>query len=155
MIKHIYIDVDGCMTDNTVISIYGEEGLRQFNFYDMETIREAVSEGYHVGFLSGSKNPSATHFAYRYSIPYYHAPIDKLAKVIDMLNEDKLPSVAFIGNSEKDDLPLLKRVGVPCCPIDADYEVYKYCENHERGIVSTAPGGSRAVQQIIKEIIHS
>jgi 3-deoxy-D-manno-octulosonate 8-phosphate phosphatase (KDO 8-P phosphatase) len=72
--------------------------------------------------------------------------IEQLNSFIKKYNIDK-KNILFMGD-DIPDIPILKTVGLPCCPQDATPEVKKLCS-----YVSHKNGGMGAVRDVIEQVM--
>lgn len=153
-VRAIVLDVDGVLTDATLV--YGPRGeaLKRFSARDGFAIKTAMSEGVHVAILSGRLAPPVRARVADLAIPAEHViqgSRDKrgdIATLTERLGLD-LSEVAFMGD-DLPDLPALTVVGLSSCPADAAAEVRQRCH-----FVSTFPGGRGAVRELIELVLRS
>ena len=126
-IKLIAMDVDGVLTDGSLLLIEG--GLteaRTMNIKDGYALQLAVKKGYQIIIISGaSDNGAVENRMKKLGIHDVNMGVkDKsslLNQKIEKLGLSK-NEVLFIG----DDIPdykVMKSVGLPCCPADAVAEI--------------------------------
>lgn len=149
-IKVIVLDVDGVLTDNCIY--LDDEGIesKKFNILDGMGIWMAFKAGMQVALISGRKSQATEHRARQLGIKHvYLGRIDKvqayrkLKRTIRVKDEQ----VAFMGDDILD-VPLLKSVGFPACPRNADSRAKKHAK-----LVTEAKGGEGAVRELVEFIL--
>jgi len=151
-IKLIAIDVDGVLTDGSLILLDG--GLnetRTMNIKDGYALQLAVKKGYHLIMISGASDNGAV-----------ETRMKKLGiKDVNMGCKDKAQllnkkmielglskeQVLFIG----DDIPdykVMKSVGLACCPSDAVSEIQEISM-----YISPFSGGKGCVRDVIEKVL--
>ena len=143
-------DIDGVLTDGTVLLLENGLQARQMNIKDGLALQMAVKNGYKVAVVSGgSSEPVINRFRYL-GINEIHLGVkDKLQFAQQYLEQNGLQwnEVLFMG----DDLPdvaVLKKAGLSCCPADAAVEVKKISK-----YISAQNGGSGCVRDVIEKVL--
>lgn len=152
-IKHIkafVLDVDGVLTDGTVLVTETGEQLRRFSIRDGYALQLAVKRGYHVVALSGGRSKGIELRLKGLGITEVYLGLEsKLATYQSFLDKFSLSSeqVLFIGD-DIPDLPVLKIAGLPVCPADAAEEVKSICT-----YISPKKGGEGCVRELIEKVL--
>ena len=146
----IVLDVDGVLTDGSII--VGSDGgeYKRFNVHDGYGITRAHQRGMKFAIISGRESKVTTIRAERLKITeVYQGSEDKLTVFQNIKAKFNLDyaDVCFMGDDEFD-LPLLKKVGVSFAPADA---VERVCR--EVDYVTKLSGGRGAVREIIDMIL--
>ena len=143
-------DVDGVLTDGTVLMLENGLQARQMNIKDGLALQMAVRNGYKVIIVSGAASePVINRFRYL-GIEEIHLGIkDKLKFVELFIEQNNLlwKEILFMG----DDLPdinVLEKAGLPCCPADAAVEVKKISK-----YISPSKGGNGCVRDVIEKVL--
>ncbi len=145
-IKAIFLDVDGVLTDGTVI--YGSDGseLKGFDSQDGFGITAAIKSGIRVGIITGRKSEVVERRAAELGIvDVYQGSIDKvtpLEKVKRTYALDK-SEIAYVGDDILD-LPILLKVGFSAAPANSVRQVKMRVD-----YVCKAQGGHGAVREVI------
>ncbi|MBL7158400.1 MAG: HAD hydrolase family protein [Candidatus Omnitrophica bacterium] len=112
-IKLLLLDVDGVLTDGSVvIGSYGDE-IKNFNIHDGLGIVLAAKAGLHVAIMTALKSKIVKFRANQLGIQKIYANHLKL-KLLPSVKRDfgvKEEEICFVGD-ELIDLPILKRVGL-------------------------------------------
>ena len=143
-------DVDGVLTDGTVLVM--EDGLqaRRMNIKDGFALQMAEKNGYRVLVISGGNSPQVTERLEKLGISNVHmAVLDKKKFLIDYFSENKLKTeeVLYMGD-DLPDLPAMSVVGLPCCPADAVNEVKEAVQ-----YISHLNGGNACVRDVIEKVL--
>ena len=151
-IKILALDVDGVMTDGTlVINADGSES-KFFNTLDGHGIKMWRRAGLKVALISGRASPPTERRAEQLKIEYvfqdchYKLPVvEQLLDQIGLLPEN----MAFIGD-DLTDMPVMRYAGFAVAVANAVDEV-KECADY----VTTRPGGNGAVREVIEYILKN
>ncbi len=151
-IKLLVLDVDGVLTDGTlIVSADGSES-KNFNVLDGHGIKLWKRAGLKVAFLSGRVSESTEHRARRLEVDYCLQDCrDKLPALEKLLKKAKFSprQVAYIGD-DLPDLPPMGYVGFAVAVSNAVDEVKKHAD-----FITTRPGGSGAAREVIEYILKS
>ena len=151
-IKLLVLDVDGVLTDGSLI--INEDGTesKTFNTLDGHGIRMWRRLGLKVAFLSGRTSKPTEIRAKQLDIDYClqkcHDKLPEINKLIDEMNI-KPENVAYIGD-DLPDLPVIKYVGFGVAVKNAVDEIKKYAD-----YVTTKNAGQGAVRQVIEYILKN
>jgi 3-deoxy-D-manno-octulosonate 8-phosphate phosphatase (KDO 8-P phosphatase) len=151
-IKLLLFDVDGVLTDGSII-VHGDgtEG-KQFNIRDGAGIVWAQRAGLTIGLLSARLADATTVRATQLGITIVlQGAADKLAGYEQILASEGLtdPQVGYMGD-DLQDLPVLRRAGFSAAPADAAPEV-----RAEVQWVSASGGGRGAVRECIEHVLRA
>jgi len=143
-------DVDGVLTDGSVLLLENGLQARQMNIKDGLALQMALKNDYKVFVVSGGTSEPIIHRFQYLGIDEIHLGLkDKLIFLERTLEQHQLnwSEVLYMG----DDLPdvdALKKVGLPCCPEDAAMEVKKICK-----YISPIKGGHGCVRDVIEKVL--
>lgn len=151
-IRMVVMDVDGVLTDGSII--YSSDGIefKRFHVHDGYGIFRAREKGLMFAIISGRTSKVTTIRARRLKIAdVFQGDDDKVAVFEKIKIKYKLDyhEVCFIGDDEFD-IPLLRKVGVSAAPRDA---IKKVCEIVD--YVTVAEGGRGAVREILDLILKA
>ena len=149
-IKMLILDVDGVLTDGTLV-IHSDGGESKFfNTLDGHGIRMWQRAGLKVALLSGRASEPTRRRAEQLNIEYVfedcHDKLPTLEKFLEKLGLSP-ESAAFIGDDLMD-LPAIRYVGFGVAVANAVDEVKKYAD-----YVTERPGGAGAVREVIEYIL--
>ena len=149
-IRLLLLDVDGVLTDGSLI--YGPNGeeLKPFNVRDGLGIRLAMRGGIEVGIVTGRGGAALKERCRDLGIQRLFDEIENKKSILaqvtgrDALTPDQ---IAFVGD-DLIDLPLLTRVGLPIAVADAHPEVRRAA-----AWTTQAPGGRGAVREVCEGLL--
>ena len=151
-IKMILMDVDGTLTDGTLLVLPDGEELKTYNVKDGTGILLAHLAGLKTGIITGKISKSLEKRAEKLKIfEVYQGILDKKRILEEILDKNKLnlDQTAYIGD-DLGDLEVIKAVGLAGAVADAHPEVKKF----SHFICSTA-GGKGAVREFIEFILEA
>lgn len=151
-IKALVLDVDGVMTDGSLV--FDENGVeyKTFNAKDGQGIVMLNKAGFVTAIITARQNGTVRHrFSNLGMTRLFEGCKNKIAALKDLMSEYNLEyeEIAYMG----DDLPdicCLKVVGLPACPNDAVEEV----QTHSL-FVSSKNGGRGAVRELCNLILKA
>ncbi|MGO9481512.1 MAG: KdsC family phosphatase [Candidatus Kryptoniota bacterium] len=151
-IKAIFLDVDGVLTDGTII--YGNGGieLKVFDSQDGFGITNAIQNGIRVGIITGRKSDAVKARAAELGIvDIYQGSIDKVTPLEEIKRVHSLDKseIAYVGDDILD-LPILSKVGFSVAPANCVREVKMRVD-----YVTKARGGQGAVREVIDLILKA
>ncbi len=151
-IKLLVFDVDGVLTDGSiVVDDHGVESKR-FHVRDGFAIRAAMSLGLKVGVLTGRSARAVTLRVAELGIDLFIQQVREKAngfKTLCQLAGVALEDTAYLGD-DLVDLPAMLLSGYPMAVADAVTEV-----RLEAQFVTNAPGGHAAAREAIEHILKA
>ena len=151
-IKLLLFDVDGVLTDGTIL-VHGDGSeSKQFNIKDGAGIVWAQRSGLSIGLLSARTADATAVRAAQLGIAIVSQGIsDKLAGYEAILEKAGLTDqqVGYMGD-DLPDLPVLRRAGFSAAPADAAPEVLAAVQ-----WVSASGGGRGAVRECIEHVLRT
>lgn len=149
-IKAFVFDVDGVMTDGSVIATEDGHFLRNFNIKDGYALQHAVKSGYKIAIISGGSSLGVIKRFHGLGIQdVYVGQQHKEAAYNEFLSKHHLKDedILYMG----DDLPdyeLMKKVGLATCPNDAATDIRQIC-----AYISPKNGGQGCVRDILEKTL--
>lgn len=143
-------DVDGVLTDGTVLVLDNGLQARRMNIKDGFALQMAVQNGYHVLIVSGGNSPQVADRLHRLGIKEIHMAVaDKKQFITDYMVKNNLSrdQVLYMAD-DLPDLPVMAVVGMPCCPVDAVSEVKEAVQ-----YISPLKGGDACVRDVIEKVL--
>lgn len=151
-VRLLLLDVDGVLTDGSVVLLGDGQELKSFHVRDGTAIVIARREGIDVGLLSGRSSEVTKRRAAELGIDIIvQGETDKGTAFDGILARSGLEAeqVAFMGDDLLD-LPVLRRVGLATAPADAVREVLEAAD-----WVSTRAGGRGAVRELVELLLDA
>lgn len=149
-ISTFIFDIDGVLTDGTIVATESGEFLRSFNIKDGYAMQLAIKKGYRICIISGAKGLSLERRFYKLGISDFFLGVDEKNTVFE-----KYISAAGLSETEivymGDDIPdlfVMRRVAIATCPADAVSEIQKVS-----AYISPFSGGKGAVRDIIEKVL--
>ncbi|HEW79648.1 MAG TPA: hypothetical protein ENH34_06785 [Phycisphaerales bacterium] len=151
-IQLLVLDVDGVLTDGTLIINGDGSESKSFNSLDGHGIRMWQRAGLKVAFLSGRASEPTRYRAEQLQIDYClqdcHDKLPAMEKLLKQLGLSE-EAIAYIGD-DLPDLPVIKYAGFGVAVANAIDEVKQYAD-----YVTTHQGGSGAVREVIEYILKN
>ena len=151
-IELLALDVDGVMTDGTLIIHADGSESKHFNSLDGHGIRMWHRAGLKVAIVSGRASEPTQRRAEQLGIEHVfqdcHHKLPVFAKLLEQLGLSPRQA-AYIGD-DVTDLPVMRYVGFGVAVANAVDEVKQHAD-----YVTTRGGGSGAVREVIEHILKS
>ncbi len=151
-IRLLLLDVDGVLTDGTIILHPDGSESKAFHIRDGAAIVWAQRAGLKIGLLSGRASEATSQRAAQLGIALVvQGAADKLAAYEGILRDAALADaqVGYMGD-DLQDLAVLRRVGFSAAPADAPQEIRRHVD-----WVSEREGGRGAVRELIEHILQA
>jgi len=151
-IRLVIFDVDGVLTDGSLIM--GDDGLeyKAFNAKDGHGMRMLQDSGVEIGIISARSSMVVTNRMRSLGIKHvYQGQRDKLKAFTDLKKKLKLKSdqIAYVGDDLLD-LCIMRKVGLSIAVQDATEAVVDQADWQ-----TTAPGGKGAAREVCEQIMRS
>jgi 3-deoxy-D-manno-octulosonate 8-phosphate phosphatase (KDO 8-P phosphatase) len=143
-------DVDGVLTDGSVLITDTGEQARAFNIKDGYALQLAVKCGYNVCAISGSRSKIAIIRLNSLGIKDVYVGANRKVDKIKLYMEEKHvigSNVLYMGD-DIPDLGAMQLVGLPTCPADAAEEIKEVSL-----YVSPQTGGRGCVRDVIEKVL--
>jgi 3-deoxy-D-manno-octulosonate 8-phosphate phosphatase (KDO 8-P phosphatase) len=150
-INTIVLDVDGVLTDGTLLVMPGGLMVRRMNIKDGYALQLAVKKGYHVAIISGGDSPEVKERLLKLGVTDVYMKVhDKLSVLQEylLLNGLDAAHTAYMGD-DMPDYDVMQHVGMPSCPADAATEIKELS-----AYVSPLNGGAGCVRDLIEKIMR-
>jgi 3-deoxy-D-manno-octulosonate 8-phosphate phosphatase (KDO 8-P phosphatase) len=143
-------DVDGVLTDGSVLVTSEGELLRKMNVKDGYALKTAMKKGYNICIITGGNNPGVKLRLQGLGITDFymnaHLKAEKLEEYLD-INRIKSENVLYMGD-DMPDIPAMKLVALPCCPQNAVPQVKEIAQ-----YVSHKSGGDGCARDVIEQVL--
>ncbi len=149
-IELLVLDVDGVLTDGTVVLHSDGSESKAFSLLDGHGIKMWKRAGLEVALLSGRPSPATRHRAAQLQIEHVlEGCHPKLPALKDLIRQLGLTAsrVAYVGDDLLD-IPPLRYVGFGAAVANAVDELKDYAD-----WVTTRPGGHGAVREVIEHLL--
>jgi 3-deoxy-D-manno-octulosonate 8-phosphate phosphatase (KDO 8-P phosphatase) len=151
-IKLLLLDVDGVLTDGTLIWHSDGRESKVFHVHDGHGIRLLQRAGVEVAFLTGRSSEVVAHRAKDLGIELVvQGSRNKLADYEQILAKRRVEDreVAYVGDDIVD-VPVFKRVGLAVAVADATAPVHSYCH-----VATKSEGGKGAVREVCDFLLQA
>lgn len=143
-------DIDGVLTDGSVLVLENGEMARRMNIKDGYALQLAIKKGYRIFIVSGS-SPSAVEMRLRYlgitEIFFNVKNKETFIKDLAVQHGFDLQKALFMGD-DMPDLPVFNIVYLSCCPADAISEI-----QNAATFIATKKGGEGCVREVIEKVL--
>ena len=149
-ISTFIFDVDAVLTDGLVSVTTAGEMLRTMNIKDGYALKTAVDKGFNVCIISGGSNEGVRLRLKNLGITdIYLGASNKIDQLEDYYKRKgvKSKNVLYMGD-DIPDYPVMKGIGLPCCPQDAVPEIKEISK-----YISHKKGGQGAVRDVIEQVL--
>ena len=145
------LDVDGVLTNGKILVTSKGKMLREMNTKDGFIIKYALDKGFKIFIISGGTNKGVKERLKDLGIEEIflgeHTKKDTYEKLIKKYNL-KRNEIVYMGD-DIPDIPVMKKIGVPCCPNDAVSDVKQISI-----YISKKNGGQGCVRDIIEQTLR-
>jgi len=151
-LKLILSDVDGVMTDGTVLLLPEGGEAKAFHTRDGLAVVLAHHAGLRTGLVSGRASDAVSRRAAELGMAVVRQGVrDKGAALREILAEQGLSAqeVAYIGD-DVNDLPVMHAVALSAAPADAPFEV-----RSQAFMVMEAGGGRGCLREFVEAILRA
>ena len=151
-LRLVLSDVDGVLTDGTVLLLPDGGEAKSFHIRDGLGIVMAHRAGLRTGILSGRDSASTARRAAELGMSVVRQGVaDKGAVFREILAQESLAphEVAYMGD-DVNDLPVLTEVGLSAAPADAPLEV-----RAQAFMITDAPGGHGCFREFLEAILRA
>ncbi|SNC68589.1 3-deoxy-D-manno-octulosonate 8-phosphate phosphatase (KDO 8-P phosphatase) [Hymenobacter gelipurpurascens] len=152
VIKTFVLDVDGVLTDGTLLAFNSGEQARAFHIRDGFAIRHALRKGYRIAVISGREEEGVRKRLESLDIRDIFLGVDDKMKIFNnYINTYRLEveHIAYMGD-DVPDAEVMRRCAVAACPADAARDV-REISNY----TTTLTGGKGAVRELIEDVMRT
>ena len=150
MIELLVLDVDGCMTDGSIIYTNSGDEIKSFDVKDGLAIATWIKMGKKVAIITGRRSKIVQKRAEELKIDYIFQGVkDKLKKLEEILKDSNLTfeQVAVIGD-DLNDFKMLQTAGLSFTPQNGVEDIKNIVD-----YILEKKGGEGAVREMIEIIL--
>lgn len=143
-------DVDGVLTDGTILLNSDGELLRTMHTKDGFAMKTAIDVGFNLCIISGGSNEGVRERLRKLGVTdVYLGAHNKIEQLNDYMAKHNLKpeNVLYMGD-DIPDYPVMKLVGLPTCPQDAVPEIKAISK-----YISHKNGGQGCVRDVIEQVL--
>ncbi len=143
-------DVDGVLTDGTVLVSTEGELLRAMSVKDGYAIKTALQKGYKVCIISGGTNEGVRKRLAGLGVDHIYLGISQKEIPFETFvseNKIQLNQILYMGD-DIPDIPVMKKVAISACPQNAVPEVKAISD-----YVSHKKGANGCVRDVIEQVL--
>ncbi|MDD3139859.1 MAG: SIS domain-containing protein [Lachnospiraceae bacterium] len=125
MIRAVLFDIDGVITDGKQYIGSDNTIVKTIALKDLDAIKQLKEMNLILGYITGEENIFTDEVHKRFCVDYEKTGCkDKISAIEDFRNryELNLDEICYIGDG-KYDIPVIRKVGLGACPMDAIDEV--------------------------------
>ena len=152
VLKMLVLDVDGVLTDGSIIIDADGRESKRFNLLDGHGIRMWHRAGFSSAIISGREAGATTARAKQMEIKHIYENCHKKLECFEKLLADtkiKPEEIVYIGDDVLD-IPVMRRVGFGVAVCNASDDTKEHAD-----YITKKPGGSGAVREVIEYILRT
>jgi len=149
-IKVFVFDVDGVLTDGSLMLSEDGSMLRSMNIKDGFALQLAIKKGYKIWIISGGTSEAVKSRLQKLGLTDVHIAVKNKKHLLQQLMQSYQVSAAemlYMGD-DIPDLEVMQLCGLPCCPADAVIEIQQIAT-----YISPYTGGKGAVRDVIEKVL--
>ncbi|MGV8878299.1 MAG: KdsC family phosphatase [Sphingobacteriaceae bacterium] len=143
-------DVDGVLTDGSILVTEAGEQLRSFNIKDGYAMQLAIKCGYQICAISGGRSTGVGKRLKALGVRHvFLGVVDKTAILEHFIKEEKIqPQHILYMGDDVPDLAAMQSIGLPVCPADAAEEIKAISL-----YISPINGGNGCARDVIEKVL--
>jgi 3-deoxy-D-manno-octulosonate 8-phosphate phosphatase (KDO 8-P phosphatase) len=150
-IKLFVLDVDGVLTDGSLILLDNGEMARRMNIKDGYALQLVIKKGYEILIISGGTSLAVKLRLQKLGIKNIHLSVKNKQAILSQFiaeNNYTQEQVLYMGDDVPDVLPM-RMAGLACAPADAAQEVKSIAH-----YISPISGGNGCVRDVIEKVLR-
>jgi 3-deoxy-D-manno-octulosonate 8-phosphate phosphatase (KDO 8-P phosphatase) len=151
-IRLMVFDIDGVLTDGSVICYENGSQVRTMNIKDGFALQYAVKKGFIIAIISGGYSEGAKQRLEKLGISRIFMSVEEKLPILQQLTIEmgiNPEQVLYMGD-DLPDFPCMKWAGIPVCPADAAHEIRSISD-----YITTAAGGKGAAREVIEQVMRA
>jgi len=151
-IKAFVFDIDGVFSQAILHLHHSGDIMRTTNIKDGFAVQHAIKQGYKICIISGGNSVSIPpRFEGLGVVDIYMKSHHKVKNYEEFLAKYNFTDsdILYMGD-DLPDYPVMKRVGVPTCPVDAAEEIKAIS-----AYISDKKGGEACVRDVIEQVMRA
>jgi len=143
-------DVDGVLTDGTLLVMPNNLMARTMNIKDGYALQLAIKKQYNVVIISGGKSDEVKERLNKLGLTEVYMQVqNKAALLTTYIDQKQLTKeqILFMGD-DMPDLEAMKLTGLPCCPKDAVSDIKEIVQ-----YISPLKGGEGCARDVIEKVL--
>ncbi|MCF8237050.1 MAG: 3-deoxy-D-manno-octulosonate 8-phosphate phosphatase [Saprospiraceae bacterium] len=150
-IKAFFFDVDGVMTDGSLLVTESGEFLRRMSTRDGFAMKLAIKLGYPIGVITGGSSIGVEKRLTLLGVsPIYSGVQIKEPVFLEYIQSSGLdPTTILYMGDDYPDIEVMPHVGLAACPSDAIPEIQRICT-----YISPFAGGDGCVRDVIEKTLR-
>ncbi len=149
-VKMFLTDCDGCLTDGGMYYTESGDELKKFNTRDGMAFQLLRERGIKVGIITSENSEAVRKRAAKLKLDFLELGCKNKLQAVTAICEQEgitLGEVVYIGD-DINDIALLSRVGISCCPNDAQVEVSAVVQ-----YIAQAKGGDGVIREVARLVL--
>lgn len=149
-IKTFVFDVDGVLTDGSLLILNDGQQARVMNIKDGYALQLAIKKGYRVVVISGGTSEAVKLRLDKLGVKdCFLNVVNKREKLLEYaaLHQLNREEILFMGDDIPDFVPM-QLTGLPCCPADAVAEIKQISL-----YISPVDGGKGCARDVIEKVL--
>ena len=121
MIRLVVFDIDGVITDGTVIVDVNGTEQKKINLKDVDAIFELHREGFRLAAITGENTEIVRYFENRFPWDHFYRGAKKKTEILQEIEQKEQiqpKEICYVGDGKYDVEPL-EHAGLGICPADA------------------------------------
>lgn len=150
-VRAFIFDIDGVLSKQTVSLDNNGDPFRTVNLRDGYALQFAVKQGYKVAVISGGNSPAFKKRLNLLGIEEVNLNCANKKEVYKkyLIDENLDDSQVLYMGDDIPDIEVMKMVGTPVCPLDADSEIKQIAK-----YISDKNGGEGCVRDVIEQVMR-
>ncbi|RYY68839.1 MAG: HAD-IIIA family hydrolase [Chitinophagaceae bacterium] len=149
-IKLFALDVDGVLTDGSLLVMNDGQLVRRMNIKDGYALQLAIKKGYKIVVISGGNSDAVRLRLEKLGVKDVFMSVLNKTEVLQQYMQQhavQKSEVLYMGD-DMPDIRVMQMAGLPCCPADAVAEIRDIS-----AYISPIKGGEGCVRDIIEKVL--